>query len=303
MENRSRVIACIIGVEVNNNKVLRVLECKVTEDKERVNSQTGMIWEYKPLRMDRDALVRYINSGKKVLNAAVADGNQLYGSTGSLDRFGKGAEYTILSKIVREKDDTTIGYRVAHSSGKVYKMTAGDLIGMCRKAYGSGKILVQNAIYVSKSNEQKEHLREYVENSIIKEYLYTKPIENKEVKVAAAKITRDNFSDEQKKVLTEAKKAGVKMGILANPKLSPDCMKFYLTEIKNGCDIRQYYNPEYSLGQLMILSTAYEEGIDLEKIKNPKMSVNEMTEIYERLRNGMWSIDYETDIMNIGVTK
>lgn len=310
MEARSRKLAYVIGTDkINGETQYRVLECEIAEDKERTTSPTGMVWNYKPYRFVEQTLIRYMQQ-VKVVNVAIKNG-KVAGSTGSLTRFSDGADIVVLSKIVEYRTERVLGYRVARTSGIVNKVKAAELLGICRKAYDNGQVAVQNAMYVSRSNEQREHLREYVDGSIIKEYMMpsvkvnatrTQPVASQK---ASDKSNGDEmgFTKEQMKVLKQAMEEGIDITPIKNPAFKADCMKFYVSELKAGCDITVYLNPEYSLGQLAVLSEAWESGVDMSKLQDPKMKVQDMQEIYERLSNNIWSIDYNGNVLNAELVK
>lgn len=307
MEQKTGKLAYIIGYDgVEPKRVFKILQCQVAEDASREQSQTGIVWKFKLAKASEEAIIKNIIAGAiKFVNATVTKDGRINGKTGALSRFAEGANIVILSKIVEERTERTLGYRVANSSGRVWRIKASELLAICKEAYDQGIPAVQNAMYISKTADKKEYLREYVEASIIKEYIKNSSnvaIHKRDVQEAAEadknRRKSKEFSDEQLKVLKKAHNDGVNVGLIANPKISADCMQFYASELKNGGDIAGYLNPEYSVGQLMVLSEAYESGVDMQKIANPKLSVQQMQEIYERLSNGIWSVDYTGDIIN-----
>ena len=65
-------------------------------------------------------------------------------------------------------------------------------------------------------------------------------------------------------------------------------MKYYIADLANKQDIRQYLNPRYSAAQISELSIAYIKGLDLSKLSDPKIPAREMSEIATRLEKGTW---------------
>ena len=81
---------------------------------------------------------------------------------------------------------------------------------------------------------------------------------------------------------------GVNVQPVAHPQFKPDAMKYYIADLANKCDIRQYLNPRYSVDQISELSIAYAKGLDLSKLSDPKLPASEMSEIATRLEKGTW---------------
>lgn len=315
------VFGAIIGIDnINGNKSYRVLMSKVNITGSNVNGE----WQFKKLSMSEPEMIQSLGRNKYI-NICIKN-NKVYGSAGSLDRFGKEQNKSgtkpviILSELVTD-DGRTIGYKICTYNGEVKNIPLKELIAFCNRITKSNGIPIQNAIFIPESENTKAHIKSYANAAFYKEMLKT----NKNRYTEKAKVnTQSNekaltrleelFTKEQLVELRAAKNDGVELKIIANPALSanqmrilraalkngvnirpiasPDfkdeCMSFYIAELYNGCDIRSYLSPKYSLYQLSELSLAADAGLDMSKIGNPKLSATEMQEIRERMQNKLF---------------
>lgn len=308
----SKEVAAIIGIEAagksRENYTYRVMMCHVTRDDKE---QTGMKWTFKPLRVGHAQLVQMAYK-HQFINAEVT-GNNICGKYASLDRFigGNGkkpAEAVVISEIVVQSSGSTaekvVGYRVAYASGKVARLKRRDLVEQAvkyNKTYQAPYI--QNMKLVMADNTEP-FLSKYSEDSIIKERIHLDIIksdkevaEEKQLEHEKHDETKLKFTDEQKMILTNGAKKGVNIDLIKHPSFSADAMKFYISELEAGMDIKPYLSPKYNIGQLMVLSEACESGVDLNKLRDPKLTAEQMQEVFERLDNQIWSIDYTGSVI------
>lgn len=308
----SKEVAAIIGIEAagksRENYTYRVMMCHVTRDDKE---QTGMKWTFKPLRVGHAQLVQMAYK-HQFINAEVT-GNNICGKYASLDRFigGNGkkpAEAVVISEIVVQSSGSTtekvVGYRVAYANGKVARVKRRDLVEQAvkyNKTYQAPYI--QNMKLVVADNTEP-FLSKYSEDSIIKERIHLDIIksdkevaEEKQLENEKHDETKLKFTDEQKMILTNGAKKGVNIDLIKHPAFSADAMKFYISELEAGMDIKPYLSPKYNIGQLMVLSEACESGVDLNKLRDPKLTAEQMQEVFERLDNQIWSIDYTGSVI------
>ena len=308
----SKEVAAIIGIDGTGKSredyVYRVMVCHVTRDEKE---QTGMKWAFKPLRLAHPQMVQMAYK-HQFINAEVT-GNNICGKYASLDRFlgGNGkkpAGAVVISEIVVQNSGSTsekvVGYRVAYANGKVARVKRKDLVEQAieyNKTYQSPYI--QNMKLVI-TDTAEPFLSKYSEDSIIKEKIHLSIIksekevaEEKQLEAEKHDETKLKFTDEQKRVLTNGAKKGVNIDLIKHPAFSADAMKFYISELEAGMDIKPYLSPKYNIGQLMVLSEACESGVDLNKLRDPKLTAEQMQEVFERLDNQIWSIDYTGSVI------
>ena len=93
------------------------------------------------------------------------------------------------------------------------------------------------------------------------------------------------LSVEQMQAIREGLESGVKPSdarLIAFPEYKADCMSVYLSDLKEGLNIKKYLNPKYNTSQLFRLSEAVELGLNIDKLLERDYTAAEMSEILTR---------------------
>lgn len=252
-----------------------------------VNKKDGKV-DYAVKIMEEKAVIKALNERKYTLINAKVENGKLKGTTGSLSRFDTTPKpFVIITEMVNVVGDTqtVIGYRVSDSKGVVAAISKNKLIEMCKK----GRAL-QNAIFVSDSEDRAAHIRAFEEGQFIREVVvlpkskkseYSAPSnEDYEEKDRVAKEEMEKapkkenplaqFTPEQRAVLQEAHNDGLEIKYLWNTKYSVEQMKALVRVMRDGNNPSRFATPEYSARQMAWLGLGLKMKADITNELNPK---------------------------------
>jgi hypothetical protein len=329
MANRVKQVALVVGIDKRDNTTCyRVLVTRIEEVGPKQYK-----WNFERKMIDDRTIIGTMQKGLQWLNVKCADG-KIKGSSGELSRFNKSATnkpLVIISKITDEKD-ITLGYRVADYNGNVATKSLKDMLAYGRSVSKNGGIPVQNAKFNTNNGSKQAFYSAFPGCNFIEEVFVRNNNKNKHTEIRKVNTAenakslnklQDIYTKEQIKELKSGKANGVDIKVYANPKLSAqqmhilrhglecganvrpvafpefkeDIMGYYVADLINGLDIRNYLNPNYSLAQLACVSTAYDLGLKIGSLADPNLSAEDMEREKDRLAAETWKEEkVETDV-------
>lgn len=316
----TKQLGIVVGIDFHGDqKAYRVLIATISP---KQGEEKQYNWKFECKLMPEAQVIQLLQKNVSWLNIKLENG-AVKGSTGDLKRFTNSQHrpFVIISQLVNS-DDKIIGYKIANYDGGVKSIPIKEMIAYGNRATKQGYIPIQNAMFVTATDENKAaHFKSYPNSPFIEERIVTRKnqyADKRRVNTSNNGKTlsklEEIYTPEQIKQLKLGKEHGVDIRIYANPGLEaskmkvlregleqkvnvrpfafPDytieSMRYYILELKTGMDIRQYLNSRYSIAQIAELSIAVSEGLDVSKMQDPDLSVRQMQERRIRLENNVF---------------
>lgn len=295
-------------------------------------------WQFNGAKVAEDKLKEVISKAPSAfINVAVENGH-IKGREASLERFNsnKKTNPIVIISVIKDTHGTTLGYRVATSTGTVRNIKSSELLAICDKIVAGGEIPIQNAMYVPVNEDVKAaHIKAYPNTPFFVEvydrgqnrYADKRQVNSKanESTIKKAETTKNPFTKEQMEQLRVGREHGVDIRVYGNPELSADqmrelriglesglpvklyafpdydlkSMRAYRDELEAGVDIREFLSPKYNYEQIAALSLAKISGVRIDDIADPSLSAGEMNERVLRGQMKLWAehnIPFGTEI-------
>ena len=230
-------------------------------------------------------------------NNAIISGNELVSCNGRLNAIsGKKTDVVIIKEFKSAANNEVIGYRVVRcNTFEIVNIRRDKMIDMLK----SGRIVVQNAMYVSKSSDREEHIRFFAENQVPVEVVGIKSSDaSTEKKAEAAEEKKNNetsctdmsmYSEAQLAVINLAKtNYNIELTKYVNHEYGSGEMAYIMAGIVDGYDVSAILNPKYNQFQMSEIIGGQIDGIDIGRYSDPAIPVEEMQEIHAMLFRKMW---------------
>lgn len=233
--------------------------------------------------------------------------NEIVESAGNFKRLSENKEVVVVLEETQNRAGRTVRYLCANGVGKVGYIPLNQMLRRCAKArkisVNAGNqyyVFTQNMKFVNPKDGGKPFLCSYPGHSIPihivevshKEKLKEKKsmVNNKENKKALSKVD-SVFTPEQQKELREAKKAGVNVTIIGNPRFTPEQMNVIWTNKAKGCKAELFADPGYDVECMRFLaSIMLNDAVNMKEVQpllSRKYSAENMLEIYMGIVNGV----------------
>lgn len=260
------------GENSNGETPVAVLSVKVKDGKREENLKTFKIkelpeGEYNNFKIEQGKLVR----GNGRATCDVDNG------------------MVIIAELVNQMNDA-IGYRVIRCrDGKIANVKKADII----RYVADGKIVLQNAMVVTATEDKAEHIRMYSENQVpvIKIGHEAKKSDEEEVKASEAeKLEQNEFTEAQLRVIKIAKeKYRIELTQYVDKNYQPAQMMYIMACLSDGYDVTEILDSRLSDGQMAEIIGGVIDGLDVSKYKDPKNSLAAMQKMHAELYREMWA--------------